>query len=253
MQIKVTPNARTAMATGYGPFFLDTQKTFKEQKSQLDLYIDELKNLRVAMIPGGIGRLTHYAREQGVDAWCIDASKVCQGLCQQIYPSVPFLLQDMSIESTDWDACFLEDNIHTSSPSLILKLAYNWQKACTVYPKQYEYCVIRFNSSHLDERFEAIEEIGQKYFNKLLSTGEVNIGCSLSDFDMYDLETITVDLNRKIHDINHQPILKYKYTAVGQKTSTNRWLLRIWNSGYKDTISINSRHVIPKNIPELVK
>ena len=117
MQIKVTPNASTAMTTGWGPFFLDTQRSFKEQKSQLNLYIDELKNLRVAMIPGGIGRLTHYAREQGVDAWCIDASKLCQGLCQQIYPSVPFLLQDMSIESTEWNACFLEDNIHTPNPS----------------------------------------------------------------------------------------------------------------------------------------
>ena len=253
MYIKVTPNSNTAMTAGWGPFYLETQKAFNQQKSQLNLYIHELKNCRVAMLPGGIGRLTHYARTQEIDAWCIDASKICQGLCKQYYPSVPFLLQDMSIESYDWDACFLEDNIHTSNPSLILKLATNWQKVCRVYPKQYTYYILRFNSAQFDEQFDSVEKIGQQYFNKLLSSGEVNATCSLSDFDTYDLETITVDLNQRIDDINYQPLPRYKYTAIARKTSIDQWSIRFWNSGYKDTISINSRHVLPKNIPELVK
>lgn len=252
MNIKINRNSGTAMTTGSGPFYLETKIAFNQQKSQLNSYLHELKNRRVAMLPGGIGRLTHYARTQEIDAWCIDASQICQELCHQYYPTVPFLLQDMSLESSEWDACFLEDNIHTSNPSLILKLATNWQRVCRVYPRQYTYYVLRFNSTQLDEQFDPVEPIGQQYFDKMLSRGEVRSQCSLADFDDYEIETCKIDLNQRIVDIDHLPVDRYTYTAIGLKRWDDSWSIRFWNQGYKQIISTNERHLIGRDIPELV-
>jgi len=251
MQLSVYSEKQTAMTVGYGPFSLSTRSAFQTQCRLLDQYINELVGKRVAMLPGGIGRLTHYAREHGVDATCIDASELCEGLCKLEYPSVPFLLEDMSVPRESWDACFLEDAPFALNPEALFKLATNWQKHATVYPLVYTYSVVYFNSSALDDQFDAVEPTGAQYFKRILHSGTSKVLIRPSELEDFIIETYEIDLNQPIKPMRHRPKSDYQYMGIGLFVDET-WKLKLWCGGFECAFSSNEEYRLMRAVPERI-
>lgn len=252
MDLRVTQNARTAMCAGFGPFYTGAISCFQDQCALLDECVDELRGKRVAFIPGGVGRVANYARSLGIDAHVIDCSKLNEQLCKRNYPEVPFHCQDMSQESDEWDAVFFED-MYIAKPLQTLRLAANWQRVCSIYPKTFCYDTVSFDSETLHNQMQGVEPEHTAYIQAFLRRGEARIVTSLDQFDEYEQKTHCINLNQTLSDVNHEPG-PHEFFAIGfVKSGSQDFTFYIYVDGIHERVISNQRWQFDLDAPERVK
>lgn len=255
MYFRSSPSEKTRLSHMAGVAYYNQVDTFEVQQKILDPYLSELKGKRGVFLPGGIGRLTNYAISKGIDAHCLDLSKICEGLCKKYYPDVPFIRADMSFEREGFDFAFMEDLAWHGFSSEELKIVVNWQKVCTIYPKEINYKVIRFNSSIYEKVFAAPEEDLQRYFDKQLNSGVLDVYFNLDELDDYVIEEHTINTNNYIGTIEHLPDSNYKFLGIGNVSpkiwNSFEFSFRLHCSGYRKNFATNSRHIIQRTPQEI--
>lgn len=253
MKIITYPSDRSSM-TDSGPFQLGNKRLFELQKSFVDQYREEWSNKKGLFVPGGVGRLTNYALSLGLDVDCMDASSVCEGICNQEYPSVNYIKANYMIPIPGYDYIFFEDLVYTLP--MISSVAYainNWQTMMVqVFPKTKSYSIYRFNSDYLDDYFFQYEDTGKKYIKNLLSNGSVNIWLDPIELKDLQIEKINLDLNKPIPKFEHLPKNNLKYTAIAYTESKKDKIvrLRMFNSGFSKNFQTNEEVILPPTVPE---
>ena len=238
--------------TDSGPFQVNNKRLFELQKSYVNTYKDEWINKKGLFVPGGVGRLTNYALSLGLDVDCMDASSVCENICKQEYPEVNFIKANYMKPRDGYDYIFFEDLVYTVPmiPSVAYAL-HNWQsRMVQIFPTSKSYSVFRFNSHYLDEVFYQYEITGQKYVNKLLSNGTVDIYITPEEVEDLYVETFILDLNKPLPKFDHLPYDNKKYTAIGYTDHKDIKRLRLFCSGFHKNFQTNQEVILNPAIPE---
>lgn len=253
MEVITYPTNQSSLSDS-GPFQVNNKRLFEIQKSFVDMYKNEWFNKKGLFVPGGVGRLTNYALSIGLDVDCMDASSVCEKICKQEYPKVNFIKANYMKPRNGYDYIFFEDLVYTVP--MIPSVAYaihNWQsRMVQVYPASKSYSVYRFNSEELDVKFYQYETTGQKYINKLLSDGSVNIYIDPNEVEDLYVETFILDLNKPLPKFDHSPYNNKKYTAIAYTESCDkdRIRLRLFCSGFHKNFQTNQEVILNPAIPE---
>lgn len=220
---------------------LNTKLWHEINSKIVDELIDELYSKKVLFLHGGIGRLTNYARSIGIDAYCLDLSKMCETLARENYPSVPFIRADTSNPQKGWDAVFIEDTNCGPEHIKFLKTASVWQDYATIYPKTLTFYIYRFNSKYIDEAFNVPEVPGKTaraYYKKILDDGHVRIKMDKSEVEDLEIEEHTFDLNAPLNtSVYIPPNTTHSYQGIGQAQwrmypDTDKIDMAIYNKGY---------------------
>lgn len=256
MFVRVQLTEDSVATVGRGPFLLGHKRNFEFQKSELiDKNIDKLRGKKVIFIPGGTGRLTHYAQTLGVDAYCLDASSVCRAVCEKNYPSVPFLQKDMTYELEGFDYAVFEDVQWHLPRNDSLKAVANWQKVTKIIPESVSYKVIHFDSDDLDNYFGYVEPEGKAYFKKQLKSGIVTSYCKADELVGAKIQKYSIDLNKPLGSFSHKPDANFTYMGIlddADPEQTNL-VIRIHNDGMDYNYNSNSRLIVPVGIPEKIR
>lgn len=219
-------------------YHINSKLYLEINSKRVDKLLDELHGKKVLFLHGGIGRLTNYARSIGIDAYCLDLSKICETLARENYPSVPFIRADTSNPQKGWDAVFIEDTNCGPGNTKYLKTASVWQNYSTIYPKTLSFYVYRFNSKKIDEAFDVPEAGGRAYFKKILEDGHVRIKMDKSEVEDLEIEEHIYDLNRPLNtSVNILPNTTHTYQGIGQAQwrmhpDTDKIDMAIYNNGY---------------------
>ena len=217
-------------------FFKSSKLYLEINSKRIDKLLDELHGKKVLFLYGGIGRLTNYARSIGIDAYCMDLSKMCEDVAREYYPSVPFIRADNSYPQKGWDAIFIEDT-NCLDNLKYLKVASLWQDYATIYPKTITSYTYRFNSKEIDDTFDVPETIGIEYFKNLLDYGHIQLHVDKNEIEDLEIEEHTFDLNAPLDSINIPPNTTHSYQGIGQLEwrqypNTDKLDMAIYNKGY---------------------